>query len=83
MPALAAPIGGVSFNMTAEVGKDDYIEAVLLLAYLSIHVLQYQRDKLFLDLLQMLSYPCTVQWLSIFLFFCHICIITFHFRKPL
>ena len=35
-------------------------ECLLLLAYLSIHVLQYQRDKLFLDLLQMLSYPCTV-----------------------
>ena len=29
VPALAAPIGGVSFNMTAAVSEDDYIEAVL------------------------------------------------------
>lgn len=29
VPALAAPIGGVPFNMTAEVSEDDYIEAVL------------------------------------------------------
>lgn len=29
VPALAAPIGGVSFNMTDAVQEDDYIEAVL------------------------------------------------------
>lgn len=29
MPAIAAPIGGVSFNMTDAVSEDDYIESVL------------------------------------------------------
>ena len=29
LPAMAAPIGGVSFNMTDQVTEDDYIEAVL------------------------------------------------------
>lgn len=29
VPALAAPIGGVSFNMTKDVSEDDYLEAVL------------------------------------------------------
>ncbi|MBQ9452552.1 MAG: alpha-hydroxy-acid oxidizing protein [Desulfovibrio sp.] len=29
VPVLAAPIGGVSFNMTKDVSEDDYIDAVL------------------------------------------------------